>query len=622
MARRIESRAFAGVSTPDDWRTARPDLLAGFRRNLGLEGVPAMETPAVREFGTFAGEGYVARRIGFQIAPDCWASAVVFHPAAAAEKSPAVLYLCGHKPHGTHGYQPHGILWARRGYVCLILDTIEQADNPGEHHGCATGLQEKWTSLGFLSSGLEVFNSLRALDVLAADPAVDAGRIGVTGISGGGAQGFFLAAFNERVRAVSSLCGLSSPFDAIGNRHLSGHCDCFYPLGVFPMSTAEIAALVAPRALQFCFGLQDSLFHPDECRRTAERAERIFGLLGVPENLRTVFVDCPHGDHPDFDRATQEWFDLHVAGEARPILERGGIEHPLETVSVFRGSPPKPNRLVELPSILVTGSAPELPCEAGDLESIRRELDARLPEMFRPVESAEWTETGRWRLEEGLIQSAHAARIEGVEVAMELVQPSAGCGRIVLTMVEPGGTLAQARSRVSRHLDFSRTALAVVETRAASVGVDSPASRLLRRAMLLLGLTPVILAVRDALSALEYLKGLAGLESAAPILHGAGETGIAAVYATLVCDRSIGVAAEGLPASHREGGAVPGILRTMDLTHAIGLLAPRRVALLDGAHGACPWARQAYQILGLSDRLLLAPDRRSALDHALKDTTP
>jgi hypothetical protein len=105
-------------------------------------------------------------------------------------------------------------------------------------------------------------------------------------------------------------------------------------------------------------------------------------------------------------------------------------------------------------------------------------------------------------------------------------------------------------------------------------------------------------------------------------LHGAGETGIAAVYAALACERSGGVVAEGLPASHREGGAVPGILRTMDLTHAIGLLAPRRVALLDGAHGACPWARQAYQILGLSDRLLLAPDRRTALDHALKDTTP
>jgi hypothetical protein len=69
MARRIESREFAGVSTAGDWETARPGLLAGLRRNLGLEGVPAMEVPAVREFGTFAGEGYVARRIGFHLAP-------------------------------------------------------------------------------------------------------------------------------------------------------------------------------------------------------------------------------------------------------------------------------------------------------------------------------------------------------------------------------------------------------------------------------------------------------------------------------------------------------------------------------------------------------------------------
>jgi dienelactone hydrolase len=622
MAREIEDRAFAGIETAADWERARPGLQAGLRRNLGLEGLTASEAPVVREFGTFAGEGYVARRIGFQIAPDCWASAVIFHPAAAAEKSPAVLYLCGHKPHGTHGYQPHGIFWARRGYVCLVLDTIEQADNPGEHHGSVTGLQEKWTSLGFTSAGLEAFNSLRALDVLAADPAVDAGRIGVTGVSGGGAQGFFLAALDERVRAVSSLCGLSSAFDAIGNRHLSGHCDCFYPLGIFPMSLAEIAALVAPRALQFCFGEQDALFHPGECRGIAERASRIFERMGVAENLRTVVADGPHGDHPDFDAATQEWFDRHLAGEARPLLERGDIEHPLETVSVFRGAPPQPNRLAELASILVPATVPALPKEAGDLETLQREVAGRLPGFFEPEGSGDWRETGRWRLEGGLIGSAHAGRIAGMELTLDLVQPAEGCRRLVLTLVEPGGTVAQARSRVSRHLDLSRTALAVLEPRSASLGADSPASRWHRRALMLLGLTPVVLAARDALSALLYLEGLAGLGAARPVLHGIGETGAAAVYAALACGKSVDVVAGRLPASHRDGCAVPGILRTMDLTHAIGLLAPRRVALLDSAHGSCPWARQAYQILGHADRLLLAGDLKAALDHVLKETTP
>ena len=93
----------------------------------------------------------------------------------------------------------------------MILDTLEQNDNRGEHHGADLHLHHHRIALEYGSCGGEVFNTIRALDVLAADPAVDAGRIGITGVSGGGAMSLFAAALDQRIRAVSTLCQAVNP---------------------------------------------------------------------------------------------------------------------------------------------------------------------------------------------------------------------------------------------------------------------------------------------------------------------------------------------------------------------------------------------------------------------------
>src|SRR5205807_3263342 len=129
-------------------------------------------------------------------------------PRLAGKKYPAILYVCGHANRGRDGnkseYQDHGIWFARNGYICLILDSLQLGEIPGVHHGTygrpwnhlkAYGIDGKnqvenrwwWQALGYTPAGVECWNGIRGIDYLLSRPDVDPERIGVTGISGGGA---------------------------------------------------------------------------------------------------------------------------------------------------------------------------------------------------------------------------------------------------------------------------------------------------------------------------------------------------------------------------------------------------------------------------------------------------
>jgi len=75
--------------------------------------------------------------------PGLYVTADLYVPKNLKEPAPAVLYGCGHSSVKTNGisygnkvdYQRHGIWFARHGYVCLMLDTVQLGEIEGVHHG-------------------------------------------------------------------------------------------------------------------------------------------------------------------------------------------------------------------------------------------------------------------------------------------------------------------------------------------------------------------------------------------------------------------------------------------------------------------------------------------------------
>jgi dienelactone hydrolase len=625
LRRRVErftANAFEGIATLDDWKAVREERQREFWRCLGLDPRPEPCDPATREYNGFSGQGFRARNIGFQMLPDCWSSAAVYYPDPLPEKpSPAVLYVSGHAKTALMQYQASPIMWARRGYVCLILDTIEQHDNPGEHHGSFMGRLDAWLAMGYTPAGAEAWHALSALEVLRSDPSVDAGRIGITGISGGGACSFFTAVLGGNIRALSTLCGLSTPKDAIVNRRLSTHCDCMYPHNLFGRDLAEYAALLAPRPALFCFGDHDSLFYPEETTAFVERTRRIYRLYGAEENCRLVTHACGHEDHPEFVKATQEWFDLHVAGEPHPVIPKGEIEIPETDICVFHGTPPRPNRVDILPELLCVRSTIPLPRTPGEWPEIRRSALESLP-LPRGREEAFLELEKSWNQDEWL-HTRHCGAVGGVRIALE-TRHRKNATKLLLSVAGAGESLLNGWTRVGLAAEIG--SFGGFEPRLSGLhcpghpgsqrpaGAHIPDARVsLMRAMILTGQTPVTMCIEDIRLAVEHLLGLEQLQGVDLYLHGKGETAVAALYAALLDDRVAGVLLEDLPATHAEGVPIPGILRQLEMPHAVGLMAPRRTALLLSGHNNWTWPQRVFARLGCSENFVMSEDRAESI---------
>ncbi len=109
---------------------------------LGLWPIPEKTPLDATVTGTLERDGAVViEKLHFQSRPGLYVTGNLYRPKASAGRLPAILYVCGHTPKGRDGnktaFQDHGMWYARNGYVCLLVDTLQLGELPGVHHGTA-----------------------------------------------------------------------------------------------------------------------------------------------------------------------------------------------------------------------------------------------------------------------------------------------------------------------------------------------------------------------------------------------------------------------------------------------------------------------------------------------------
>lgn len=156
------------------------------------------------------GDGYTWQKLRYEIVPDYWSTAILYQPEGAAGKIPAILNVHGHDPLGKAAEykQKRCINFARRGILALSLEwpgfgELSQKENAHDD-GADLDLVGS-NALGFFYLAMR-----RGLDYLAQSPQVDASRLGVTGLSGGGWQTIVLSALDPRVRVMVEVAGFGS----------------------------------------------------------------------------------------------------------------------------------------------------------------------------------------------------------------------------------------------------------------------------------------------------------------------------------------------------------------------------------------------------------------------------
>lgn len=210
--------------------------------------------------------------------------------------APAILYTHAHgydyvlgKDEFLRGREalrqpPYAKVLTGLGYAALCIDHWAFGERRGRGEG---ELVRETLWRGQTLWGLMVYDSMRALDYLASRPDVDAARLGTLGLSMGSTMAWWLAALDERVKVCIDLCCLSDFAALIEHRSLEGHGLYYFVPGLLKhFTSAQINALIAPRAHLSLAGIYDPLTPPDGLDRIDAELREVYAAAGAPEAWR------------------------------------------------------------------------------------------------------------------------------------------------------------------------------------------------------------------------------------------------------------------------------------------------------------------------------------------------
>src|SRR3989442_11327992 len=322
----ISLQCLTDIRSLEDWKKHRPELRRQLLEMLGLDPLPARTPLKAQITGRLERDAYRIEKIIFQSLPGLYVTGNFYVPNGPAKSLPTILYLCGHSPHPLGAkveYQDRANWFASHGYPCLVLDTLEFGELAGIHHGTHDLNMWHWLSLGYPPAGVEVWNAIRALDYLETRPEVDKGRIGITGISGGGAMTWYTAAVDERIAVAAPVCSTFT-FGSQAEHWLArGQCDCIYYHNTYRWDFPMVGALIAPRPLLIISGQKDTIFPPDGYHAVFQRVKKVYDLYAKSnsERIREVDDNVGHSDPPLFLREARQWMQRWFKDDPTSLRE-------------------------------------------------------------------------------------------------------------------------------------------------------------------------------------------------------------------------------------------------------------------------------------------------------------
>ncbi len=633
-ARRITENSLSDLRTASDFKRRIPEKRRQFMEMNGLADLSqANDRPPVpyKVTGTVDRPTYRIEKLHYESLPNLHVTANLYLPKGPTPNArrPAILYVCGHARQQKVHYQAHPKRFAELGFPTLIVETVQLGEAAGYHHGCYSEGWFHWYSRGYSPAAIELLNGIRGLDLLARRPEVDPDRLGVTGISGGGASSWWIAAGDERVKACSPVCGTATLESHIYDRVIDGHCDCMWWINTALWDLADIGALIAPRPLLIASADQDGIFPIDSIRKVHSQLQRLYKTIGKPESLQLVETPGGHSYHERSRTAIFSFFLKHLMEKEVSPSHVGDIEldtaklESEQTLKVYAGAPPANNRVATIHDEFIKLAQPPKIENASQLESARKQLVERLrQDTFRhfPRNPPKLDVEEEYALDAGVgtrfaFTSEDGWRLHGTRRnprPSDLPDPSDRSDRRpALVVLKSPGEERYDSDTFANQIRAPWIKL-IVETRGTgdtSWGEDL--SWHIRRAAAWTGRTVASMRVWDALRALEAARALPGVEPAQVSIATRGEMAAVALYAALLDGRIRSIFLENPPATQnaasQKNGKGPAIemlncLRHTDLPQIAGLLYPAEVIISGDFPPTYAWAESLHNRLNPAGR--------------------
>lgn len=187
---------------------------------------------------------------------------------------------------------PYAEALTQNGYAALCIDTWAFGERQGRSES-EIFKHMLWT--GRVMWGMMVYDSLHAIDYLVSRPDVDASRLGTMGMSMGSTMAWWVAALDTRIKVCVDICCLTDFQALIDSRGLDGHGIYYYVPNLLKyFTTAQINALIAPRAHLGLAGNFDSLTPPVGLDRIDAELRKIYNAENVSEAWKLLRYDIGH----------------------------------------------------------------------------------------------------------------------------------------------------------------------------------------------------------------------------------------------------------------------------------------------------------------------------------------
>ena len=383
---KITQNCFGDVQTLQDWENQKDQRRNELLEMLGLYPLPEKTNLQPVVTGSAEAEGVVVENLYFESSPGLFVTGNLYRPKKQTGPLPAVLYVCGHgrvKKDGvsygnkTH-YQHHGAWFARNGYVCLTIDTIQLGELEGIHHGTYREKMWWWNNRGYTPAGVEAWNCMRSIDYLQSRSEVDPNRIGVTGRSGGGAYSWWIAAIDERIKVAVPVAGITSMQNHVVDGCIEGHCDCMFMVNTYRWDYPMVAALVAPRALLISNTDKDRIFPLDGVVDVHRKVARIYDLHNATDKLGLHITEGPHQDTQELRIHAFRWFNRFLRGTEELIdLPATKLFTP-EQLKVFKTLPENERVTLIHESFVPIASNQSVPNSSDELDSFAKSCKEEL----------------------------------------------------------------------------------------------------------------------------------------------------------------------------------------------------------------------------------------------------
>jgi dienelactone hydrolase len=572
-----------------------------------------------RVTGIVKKDGYRIEKILYESMPGFHVTGCLYIPEGITGRRPAILNVIGHTgiAFRAEGYQRMILHMVQKGFVVFAIDPIGQGERcqyydgeKGESLISISAPQHSYFGSQCLITGVSsgryfIWDGIRAIDYLVSRGEVDSERIGVTGISGGGTLTSYISAFDSRVKASAPTCyltGFRRLLESIGAQDAEQN---FYHAVKHGITHADFIIAQAPTPTLIIATTRD-FFSIQGARETYAEVKRVYESFGRGEDLQLVEDDAGHTLSSVNNEATVAFFQkyLDFPGDPSPgeiitlppeelnVTPTGQLSGYLDGETVFSLNKIEAGKLIT------------------NIESSRRNIDNHLSGVkssaielsgyIAPAEDVKSVFRGRYQ-RDGYSVEMYALHGEGrYVIPLLLFVPQSRVKSPAVIYLHPNGKITDAAPG-GKIEQLVKQGYVVAAADVLGVGETAPVRPLYSSTgigpnfyiSVLTGRSIVGVQAADAGRVVNFLKTRPDVDQNRIGAVAFDELGPALLHAAAMNQMISSIVLVGSPVSYRSivmnrfydrsyvNSAVAGALTKYDLPDLMGLIAPRKIAVVD-----------------------------------------